>query len=135
MNSKTIITITILMTIILGLVGCKSGTEGGITHQEYSQQTPLHPSQLTVDVVEGTVMVRWLGTGEDIIQYYQVYRKTVDDGKWQWISDVEATEDNRGQYEFEDTTTDLEIGYVYGVRALNVYGKESEISVSVVITP
>lgn len=80
-------------------------------------------------------MVSWLGTGEDIVQHYQVYRKTVEDGKWQWISDVGATEDNRGQYEFEDTTIDLGSGYVYGVRAINVYGKASEISVSAVITP
>lgn len=133
MNIKTML-IVLMVAVMIVLIGCNSGAKG-LTRREYSQQTPLHPSQLNVDIVEDKVVVRWLGTGEDIVQHYQVYRKTVEDSNWQWISDVEATEDNRGQYEFEDTTIALGSGYVYGIRAINVYDKASEISVSAVITP
>ena len=135
MSSKTILTIAILMTIIFGLVGCRSSTEDGITYQEYLQQVPLYPSDLTVEVIENSIVLRWLGTGADDIQYYQVYRTTLNTSDWQQLAKIEMIDENEGDYQFVDTAITSGIGYVYGVSAVAIYGKASEISVSAVITP
>lgn len=133
MNHKIILTI-VSAALAVGIIGCDLGGSG-ITHQEYSQQTPLHPSQITVDITGDSIVVTWLGTGEDIIQHYQVYRKILGTEKWQWLGNIKATEDNKEKYEFKDATISPGISYIYGVKATNIYGKESDMSESPVITP
>lgn len=135
MNSKVILATIILLVIVFGLVGCRLGTEGGITHQEYLQQVPLYPSDLTVEVIENSIVLGWLGTGADDIQYYQIYRTTLNTSDWQQLAKIEVVGENEGDYQFVDTAITPRIGYVYGVSAVAVYGKASEISVSAVITP
>ncbi len=125
--------IMVLTIIILRVTGYGMG-EGGMTRQEYYQQIPLHPSQLTVEAIENAVAVRWLGTGADDITY-QIYRKTSSDTEWQWLNNVELVGDNMGKYEFIDTTIKPGTSYIYGVRAVAVYGKESDMSESEVIIP
>jgi hypothetical protein len=95
----------------------------------------LHPSQLTVEAIERAVIVRWLGTGEDDIQYYQIYRKMSDAREWQWLDNVELVGDNLGKYEFVDTTINPGTSYLYGIKVVNVYGKESAVSESTLVTP
>jgi fibronectin type 3 domain-containing protein len=80
------------------------------------------------------IVLTWLGTGDDRIEYYKVYRKIADDEDWQLIARVEATGDNRGWCEFRDTATERGITYIYGVSAVNTYGNKSTISESPAIT-
>lgn len=108
-------------------------TETGITLEEASQLMPLHPSQVTVEANEEIVVLKWLGTGEDIIQY-EIYRKTSDVMDWQQLISVIPTEYNSGWYEFRDATTEPGNAYIYGITAIDAYGNESLISESVAIT-
>lgn len=106
----------------------------GISREEDSQLTPSHPTQVTAQATTDAIVLTWLGTGDDRIRYYQVYRKVTDDGDWQPIAKLEITGDNRGRYEFKDTATEQGITYIYGVSAVDTYGNESTISESPAIT-
>ncbi len=108
--------------------------ETGISREEDSQLTPSHPTQVTAQATTDTIVLTWLGTGDDRIKYYHVYRKVADDGDWQLIARLEITGDNRGWYEFRDTATEQGITYIYGVSAVDTYGNESAISESSAIT-
>jgi len=108
--------------------------EVGISREEDSQLTPSHPTQVTAQAITGAIVLTWLGTGDDRIEYYQVCRKVADDEDWQLTARVEATGDNRGWYEFRDTATERGITYIYGVSAVDIYGNESTISESSAIT-
>lgn len=108
--------------------------ETGISREEDSQLTPSHPTQVTAQAITGAIVLTWLGTGDDRIEYYQVCRKVADDEDWQLTARVEATGDNRGWYEFRDTATERGITYIYGVSAVDAYGNESTISESSAIT-
>lgn len=108
--------------------------ETGISRDEDSQLTPSHPTQVMVQAITGVIVLTWLGTGDDRIEYYQIYRKVADDEHWQLTARVEATGDNREWYEFRDTATEQGITYIYGVSAIDTYGNESTISESSAIT-
>jgi hypothetical protein len=108
--------------------------EVGISREEDSLLTPSPPTQVTARATAGVIVLVWLGTGDDRIEYYQVYRKIADDEDWQLIARVEAIGDNRGWYEFRDTSTERGITYIYGVSAVDTYGNESTISESPAIT-
>jgi hypothetical protein len=108
--------------------------EVGISREEDSQLTPSHPTQVTARATAGVIVLTWLGTGDDRIEYYQVCRKIADDEDWQLTARVEATGDNRGWHEFRDTATERGITYIYGVSAVDAYGNESTISESPAIT-
>lgn len=108
--------------------------ENGISREEDSQLTPSHPTQVTARAITGAVVLTWLGTGDDRIKRYQVYRKVAGDEDWQLIAKVKATEDNRGWYEFRDAAAERGITYIYGVSAVDTYGNESTISESSAIT-
>jgi hypothetical protein len=111
-----------------------SSEETGISREEDSQLTPSHPTQVTAQAITDAIVLTWLGTGDDRIEHYQVYRKVADDKDWQLIAKVESTGDNRGWYEFKDTTIAQGITYIYGVSAVDTYGNESTISESSAIT-
>lgn len=108
--------------------------ETGISREEDSQLTPSHPTQVTAQAITGAIVLMWLGTGDDRIEYYQVYRKVAGDEDWQLIARVKATVANRGWYEFKDTVTERGITYIYGVSAVDTYSNESAISESSAIT-
>lgn len=109
-------------------------TETGISREEVNQLIPLHPYQVTVETTPGTVVVGWSGTGEDTIQYYEVYRKSSSGDDWQKLGDVKSVGENKGQYEWRDTSTKVGTVYIYGVRAVSIYGTKSVISESAAIT-
>jgi hypothetical protein len=100
----------------------------GISREEDAQLTPSHPSQVTARLANGASVLTWLGTGDDRIQYYQLYRRASDSEDWLPISRVEAIEDNRGWYGFTDSAIAQGIAYRYGVSAIDVYGHESAIA-------
>lgn len=108
-------------------------SETGISRDQDSQLTPSHPTQVTAQVITDTIVLTWLGTGDDRIVHYQVFRRVDSDEDWQFITNVESTEDNRGWYEFRDTFVTLGIAYIYGIMAVDTYGNESSISESTII--
>lgn len=106
--------------------------ETGISREQAGQLIPLHPSQVTVTTTAGTAAVKWRGTGEDVNQY-EVYRKTANDVDWQQLAGVKPVGDNRGLYEWKDTTIKPGTTYTYGVLAVGIYGKKSIIAQSTAI--
>ena len=107
--------------------------ETGISREGDSALTPSHPAQVKAQAITDAIILTWLGTGDDRIIYYQIYRKTVDGGDWERVTRIESIGDNRGWYEFRDTPRERGIGYIYGVSAIDTYGNESAISESSVI--
>jgi hypothetical protein len=99
----------------------------GITREEAGQLVPLAPAEVTVESAAGAVVVRWLGTGEDLAQY-EVYRRAAATEEWQLLGDVKPTGDNKGRYELSDKTAGAAVTNLYGVRAVGLYGKKSEIT-------
>jgi hypothetical protein len=109
--------------------------EEGITREEAVQILPLPPSQVIVDEKPNhTVILRWRGTGEDIVNYV-LHRRNYNDKNWQQLDRVKAFGDNLGWYEWRDATIKQGVTYIYGVSAVNVYGRESIIAESVAVTP
>ncbi len=148
MKNSAIMIITTL-ALVNGLWGCTSTQnthqtitsmelvgrlpDTGITRDEDSQLTPSHPTHVTAQAITDTIVLTWLGTGDDRIEYYHIFRRLANDGNWQFITRVKSTGDNRGWYEFKDTTIEMGIAYIYGVTAVDIYGNESAISESSVV--
>ena len=70
-------------------------------------------------------MLKWLGNAADLA-HYEVYRKISDGGDWQLLANPEPVGDNRGPYEWVDTTAVPGIDYDYGLISVNIYGKKSD---------
>jgi hypothetical protein len=121
------VAVVIFILILLGGTGCAS--RNGISIQEDAQLSPSHPTQVQVDAKEDGISLTWLGTGDDRIKYYQVYRKTTD-VDWQTVTQINSEGDNRGSYEYLDRDVQSGVTYIYGVSAINTYGKESPVSES-----
>lgn len=102
----------------------------GISREENSKLKPLQPSQLAVERVKQTFVMTWVGTGSDIVEYYQVYRKGDKEATWLQIGKVKVVGDNVGSYKFTDADVRRTTIYVYGVTARDIYGNESAVSES-----
>jgi hypothetical protein len=108
--------------------------EPGLTLEEDSQLKPLHPYKLVVEMVDGVVLLKWSGTGSDIIQYYQIERRIADAEDWQPLNTVQAIGDNTERYEFRDTSAQPSTTYLYGVKAVDSYNNQSSRTESETIT-
>jgi hypothetical protein len=127
--------ILISMISILLLQGALLGAcSSGITIERDAQIPPSHPGWVTAQVESNNMVVNWLGTGDDQVRYYQIYRRHSSDEAWEPIEKVEVEGDNTGTYEFVDTNLEQENVYMYGISAINVYSRESEITESPSIT-
>ncbi len=124
--------ILVFLLSILSLIGCNNNS-GGISREEDSKLTPLHPSQVTAEISQGNVLLKWLGTGEDVLKHYSIYRKSSDD-TWNFIAKVNPENENRGKYTYYDKKVKMGITYIYGIVAINNYGNQSKISESNSIT-
>ncbi len=118
--------------VIVLLPSFKSQTQKGISVEEAAQLMPLYPTHMSATMKEGVVLVKWRGTGEDV-DYYEILRKTSSIKAWVQITRVKAVGDNREWYEWKDSTINSGTPYIYGVRAVNVYGTHSIISESAII--
>lgn len=122
----------------IGTPAAGSATPGaastGITSEDAGQLLPLAPPWLTVTSLSGIVTLQWPGTGEDLLRY-DVYRKDSParepalSGAEEWLllGSVQPGADHRETYQFDDLSAKPGVSYLYGVRAVNVYGKESAI--------
>lgn len=100
--------------------------EKGITLEEARQIEPLYPAKLTLSQSGNTKILQWEGTGEDA-GYYQLYRKTGTNQKWVSLTKVQIQGDNRGSYEYKDSTVQPDLSYIYGISFVNSLGTESKI--------
>lgn len=105
----------------------------GIPIEEDMLLVPASPGKLMATTGNGNVLLRWLGTGDDRVKNYRIFRRNNPDQMWVQIDEVEAEGRNADWYEFEDTDLDNKITYEYGVTAVNTYGTESDISTVIVI--
>lgn len=101
----------------------------GITLEEAAKLIPLAPGSVAVEAIRGAINLKWRGTGESIVQY-EILRKTDSAEAFEPIASVNATEENRGWYEWTDKTTIQATKYIYGVRAINTFNTKSSISES-----
>lgn len=131
------VAVMIIAALLCELWGCGvapevagPSEETGISREEDSRLTLSHPAQVTVRATTDAIVLAWLGTGDDRVKHYQVYRKVADSEDWQRIAKVEAIGDNKGWYEFRDTAIEQSVAYIYGVSAIDTYGNESAISTS-----
>jgi fibronectin type 3 domain-containing protein len=108
--------------------------EVGISREEDSRLSPLQPYTLTVKTSDTTIELKWNGTGSDIIQYYQIYRCSPSDGKWQPLAQIAKVGDNLGEYSFVDTQVKKGETYAYSITAVDIYENESQKTESVLIT-
>lgn len=116
--------------------GLKDQQPTGITLRVAAAMLPLEPSQVTVERITGTAVVKWRGTGEGGIEY-EVYRRPSGIQDWQQLGTIEMIGDNRGEYEFRDTIpwSGAYDNYTYGVASRSSYGRRSyTISESTAIT-
>jgi hypothetical protein len=99
----------------------------GISATEAAASVPLAPPRVTAEVAATGVQVRWLGTGEDDVHYI-VRRKMVGAQDWVPLATITISGDNRGSYSFTDATAERGKTFVYGVGAVNSFGRESAIT-------
>jgi fibronectin type 3 domain-containing protein len=72
------------------------------------------------------VQLTWQGTGEDIVVYYQIYRRVAGTEDWQPLAQVPSQGDNRGNYQYLDTGAQKGETYEYEVTAIDQYSHESQ---------
>lgn len=105
-----------------------TGEEGGIRLEEDRGIPPIPPSQVRATPVDGSLEVKWQGTGSDIITHYIVYRRQANEADWEAIATVPAEGRNLGQYILQDTEVKGGVWYVYTVTAVDHYENESTLS-------
>jgi hypothetical protein len=104
-------------------------TDNGISREAAERLVPLQPSSVVVEVKDDLIVVRWRGTGEDVVNY-EILRRASDVDDWVEIAKVESTEENRAWYEWADHSSISGSSYVYGVRAVSPLGSQSLIAQS-----
>ena len=101
----------------------------GITLEQAAKLMPLAPGGVTVEARRDEINLKWRGTGESIVEY-EILRKTDSAEAFQPIASVNATEENRGWYEWTDKTTIQATKYIYGVRAIKTITFNTKSSIS-----
>jgi hypothetical protein len=93
-------------------------TSNGIDPTQAAKFGPFHPTQVIVELRNGSKVVRWRGTGANIT-HYQIYHHTGAGGTWQLVGTVPEQGDNRGWYTWNDPISPRTGVDVYGVVAFD----------------
>jgi hypothetical protein len=105
----------------------------GISQEADKRIGPFYPSEVTAEVLSRLrVRVSWLGTGDDRVINYMIYRAG-SNSVFEKVGQVSATGNNRGQYIFEEEVPASGL-YRYVVTAVNNFGRESQRSSEAVVT-
>ena len=89
---------------------------------------PAPPAFVNSSLSEDGALVTWQGTGTDVDQFYNVYRRGPEQDCWEFLG-VELVEgDNRGVYAFNAMITDKQTTYIFGVTTVDIYGNESDLT-------
>jgi hypothetical protein len=94
----------------------------GITAEQDAGIPPGPPGLVSISTADGKIIVAWMGTRDDRIRGYEVYRRCAP-GDWETIGFVPIREDderNRGEYRFAERVRD---GCEYTVSAVGADGR------------
>jgi hypothetical protein len=72
-------------------------------------------------------IVVWAGSGQNI-PYFHVYRRPASAEHWELLGRIEVGARALGEFSFQDASPPRGASFVYGVTAVNYYGRESEIT-------
>lgn len=103
----------------------------GISVEQDHFIPPVPPGRVEAQIVADGVQLFWQGTGTDVDQFYQIYRKEVEDDCWELIGLEPVVGDNQGTYTFSIPDSDQPGTFSYAVTTLDVYGNESNIATTV----
>jgi len=88
---------------------------------------PLPPWDVTVSRTAGGIRLTWTSSGEELKEY-RVLRRTLNGTTWVQIGSVPVGGVAKGQFDFMDTLASNADQFVYGVRALGFYGRQSQLA-------
>lgn len=107
--------------------------EKGIPIEQDHLIPPIPPHQLQLYRLDGSVELRWQGTGSDIIVHYVIYRRLSNDENWEVIGIISVQDENKGEYTYQYLDNIEAIAYEYAVSAVDHYENESRLSETVVL--
>jgi hypothetical protein len=88
------------------------------------------PFKLAAKVLDEGVVVSWVGTGQENLEY-RVRRRVPPSNDWQALGVVPGGRFARGEFSFVDVTATHGVTYVYGATASNTaYKTESQLMVT-----
>jgi hypothetical protein len=100
----------------------------GIPQEADQLIPPIPPSQLTAVKQNGSVELKWQGTGSDILTHYTIRRRASEQDPWTIIANLPVQGDNRVEYVFSDLSVVEGADYEYSVTSVDHYGNESDLS-------
>lgn len=109
-------------------LGATPSPAAGISVEVDRLIPPAPPARVEAVLQDGEAVVSWQGTGTDVDQFYQVYRREQDAECWQLIGFVEVQGENEGEYSFAAPVTAQEQDPSYAVTTVDIYGNESDLS-------
>lgn len=109
-------------------LGATPSPAAGISVEVDRLIPPAPPARVEAVVQDGNVLVTWQGTGTDVDQFYQVYRREQAGECWQLIGIVEVEGGNEGEYSFDAPVTEQPENYTYAVTTMDIYGNQSDLS-------
>lgn len=89
---------------------------------------PAPPANVEAYLEANELFVSWQGTGTDVDQYYQVYRRGMNAECWEIIGIQTVIEDNKGGYIFNAPMIENPENFRFAVTTVDIYGNESNLS-------
>lgn len=114
-------------------LGATPSPQAGLSVEIDRLIPPAPPARVEAVLQAGDVLVTWQGTGTDIDQFYQVYRREQGDECWQLVGIVPVEGENEGEYRFKVPLTDQPPNFAYAVTTVDIYGNQSDLSTLAVI--
>lgn len=109
-------------------MGATPSPQAGISVEVDRLIPPAPPARVEANLRDGSVVVTWQGTGTDVDQFYQVYRREKASECWQLVGMVEVEGENEGEYRFDAPMTEQPENVAYAVTTVDIYGNQSELS-------
>ncbi len=91
---------------------------------------PAPPAFLNSSLSSDGALLTWQGTGTDVDQLYNLYRRGQERDCWEFIGTEPVEGDNRGIYTFKIMITDKPAAYIFGVTTVDIYANESDLIIS-----
>lgn len=109
-------------------IGATPSPQAGISVEVDRLIPPAPPARVEAVRQNAHVRVTWQGTGTDVDQFYQVYRREQASECWQLIGVVEVEGENEGQYSLNVPLNDQPQDATYAVTTVDIYGNQSDLS-------
>lgn len=125
--------------------GARSETPGALPETETTTEAtgipleidqeipPIPPLILGATAEADGNRIRWQGTGSDIDTEYRLHRRALGEEDWQIIATIPTEGDNRGEYQYLDTTIQGGTSYEYAIDVIDIYDNQSDLSESILV--